>query len=264
MGGRKSRGAAAIAASATILWASLAHAANADTVMVFAAASTNLVISAVNTLYADEGFGGARASFASSGSLAQQIVNGAPADVFVSANTRWMDHVVKLGAIEAESRVTMASNRLVLILPAASSLELAAEPGFPLAERLGDGRLAIADPDHAPVGAYGKAALESLGLWQGVVGKLARTQDTRAAVALVERGEAAAGLVYSTDAIPNPRVRIAATFPESTHPPIRYEAAMVAGRDDKATRRYFELLTSHAAASILAAHGFVPIARPAR
>ncbi|MDP6604035.1 MAG: molybdate ABC transporter substrate-binding protein [Rhodospirillales bacterium] len=262
MGGRKARDVAAVAFVATILWANPTHAARADTVTIFAAASTNLVISAVNALYSEKGYGGARASFASSGSLAQQIVNGAPVDVFVSANTRWMDHVAELGAIVAESRVSLASNRLVLIVPAASSLELAAEPGFPLAERLGDGRLAIADPDHAPAGAYGKAALESLGLWQGVAGKLARTQDTRAAVALVERGEAAAGLAYSTDAKSNPRVRIAATFPASTHPQIRYEIAIVAGRDDGATRRYFALLTSPAAASILATHGFVALARP--
>ena len=264
MGGRKAPGVVAIAAAVTILWAGLTHAAKSDTVTVFAAASTNLVISAVNALYADEESGDARASFASSGSLAQQIVNGAPADVFVSANTRWMEHLVKLGAIESGSRVTLASNRLVLILPAASSLELVAEPGFPLAERLGDGRLAIADPDHAPVGAYGKAAFEALGMWPGVVGKLARTQDTRAAVALVERGEAAAGLVYSTDAKPNPRVRIAATFPESTHPPIRYEVAIVAGRDTGSTRRYFALLTSPAADSILEAHGFVAVTEPTR
>jgi molybdate transport system substrate-binding protein len=264
MGGRNARRVAAVAAAATILWAGLTHAARSDTVTVFAAASTNLVISAVNALYTEMGFGDARASFASSGSLAQQIVNGAPADVFVSANIRWMDHLAEQGAIVAESRVTLASNRLVLIVPAASSLELAAAPGFPLAERLGEGKLAIADPDHAPVGAYGKAALDALGLWRDVEGKLARTQNTRAAVALVERGEAAAGLVYSTDAKPDSRVRIAAMFPESTHPPIRYEVAIVAGHDDGATRRYFELLTSPATGAILTAHGFVALTRSAR
>ena len=195
-----------------------AHAEESATL--FAAASTADAVTAVAAAYAVSGRGTLRPVFAASSTLAQQIVRGAPADLYLSANNAWMDFLAERGAIEADSRIDLLSNRLVLIAPAESPLSLRIEPGFALAAALGDSRLAMGEPSHVPAGTYAKAALESLGIWPQVMPRAAYMADVRAALALVERREAVAGIVYATDAAASRKVRIVDTFPANSHPPI--------------------------------------------
>jgi molybdate transport system substrate-binding protein len=233
-------------------------------ILVFAAASTTGAVGEIAEIYGTRGLGEVRAAFAGSSALARQIVAGAPADIYISANPKWMDYLADEHAIEADSRIDLVANGLVLVAPADSRLALRIEPGFPLAEGLDGGRLAMGDPDHVPAGIYARAALIDLGVWPALVGHLALTADVRAALALVERGEAAAGIVYATDAAITSRVRLVDTFPPDSHPPIAYPAAMVAGRDRPEVRRFFAFLTSAEAAAVFARHGFVPPIAKAR
>ncbi|MHA1108149.1 MAG: molybdate ABC transporter substrate-binding protein [Alphaproteobacteria bacterium] len=225
-------------------------------VLIFAAASTAEAVNAVNVLYAETHGARARAVFAASSTLARQIDNGAPANVFLSANRKWMDWLEARGDIVADSRRDLFGNRLVLVAPSDSNLRINIERNFPLARLLGAGRLALADPNHVPAGIYAKQALSALGIWQAVGGRAARTRDVRGALALVERGEAAAGIVYATDAGISKRVRIIASFPRATHAPIVYNAALVRGRDHGAARKFFAFLTSPPARATFARHGF--------
>lgn len=267
-------GAARFAALAALVWgagalASSAHAAEAapagtTRVTVFAAASTAAALSEIAARFAARGKGRAVTSFASSSTLAKQIANGAPADIYVSANPGWMDYLARKNAIEPATRLDLLANRLVLVAPAGSALTLRIAPAFPLAEKLGQGRLAIGDPDHVPAGIYGRAALRRLGVWPALAGRVARTQDVRGALALVERGEAAAAVVYATDAALTTRVRVVATFPADSHPPIRYPMAIVAGRDRPGVRRFYDFLTASEAARVFTENGFTVIAPAAR
>ena len=233
----------------------------AAAVLVFAAASTGTAIDDVVSRFAGRDDDPVRASFAGSSALAQQIANGAPADIYVSANRQWMDFLSREKAIVAASRVDLLSNRLALVVPAASPLALSIASDFPLVRALGDGRLALGDPDHVPAGMYARAALKSLGVWDAIAAKLAPTANVRAALALVERGEAAAGIVYATDARVTRRVRVIGLFPTDSHPAIVYPAAIVTGRERAPVRRFFEFLTSAEAATVFARHGFVAVAR---
>ncbi len=236
--------------------------AGAATVTVFAAASTAPAVEAAAALFSSQQGVPVRTVFASSSTLARQIVNGAPADLYISANAAWMDHAADANAIEASSRVDLLGNRLVLIAPADSTLSLRIAPGFPLAAKLGGGRLAMGDPDHVPAGIYGKAALESLGAWPAVAASVVRAQDARAALALVERGEVAAGVAYATDAAITDGVRIVAGFPADSHPPITYPMAIVTGRGRPEVRKFYDFLISRAAAAVFERHGFAVPARP--
>ena len=229
--------------------------------LLFAAASTTTAMEEVMDVFARRGLGTVRASFAGSSALAQQISNGAPADIFVSANSQWMDFLSRQKAIVATSRVDLLGNRLVLVVPDAAPLASRTASAFPLARALGDGRLAIGDPDHVPAGIYARAALMNLGVWDTVAARLAPMADVRAALALVERGEAAAGVVYATDARVARGVRVVGLLPADSHPPIVYPAAIVAGRDRPPARRFLEFLTSPLAAAIFARHGFAAVAR---
>ena len=231
-------------------------------VTVFAAASTAPAVEEASALFSSTHGIRVRAVFASSSTLARQIVNGAPADLFISANRAWMDHAAEANAIEAVSRMDLLGNRLVLIAPADSTLSLEIAPGFPLAARLGGGFLAMGDPDHVPAGIYGKAALEHLGVWPAVAGSVVRSQDVRAALALVERGEVAAGIAYATDAAITDGVRLVAAFPADSHPPITYPMAIVAGRDRPEVRKLYEFLMSKAVSAIFERHGFAVTSRP--
>lgn len=231
-------------------------------VTVFAAASTAPAVEEASALFSSTHGIRVRAVFASSSTLARQIVNGAPADLFISANRAWMDHAAEANAIEAVSRMDLLGNRLVLIAPADSTLSLEIAPGFPLAARLGGGFLAMGDPDHVPAGIYGKAALEHLGVWPAVAGSVVRSQDVRAALALVERGEVAAGIAYATDAAITDGVRLIAVFPADSHPPITYPLAIVGGRDRPEVRKFHEFLGSKAAAAIFEGHGFAVTVQP--
>ncbi len=203
--------------------------AQAQDLTVFAAASLKDALQEVTAGYEAKTGSTVYLSFAGSSVLARQIEQGAPADVYISANTDWMDWLEEAGLIAADTRFDLLRNTLVLIRSGADAVEMNLTPDTDLAGMLGDGRLAMALVDAVPAGIYGKAALTSLGLWPGVADKVAQTDNVRAALALVALGEAPLGIVYATDAMAEPRVSAIATFPESSHPPIVYPAAAVQG-----------------------------------
>ena len=196
-----------------------------------------------------------RVSYAASSVLARQIENGAPADIFISADLDWMDYLADRRLIRATSRVNLLGNRLVLIAPQTARTTLSIAPGFPLAAQLGSGRLAVGDPAAVPAGRYARRALTSLGVWDAVAGRLAPADNVRAALRLVARGEAPLGIVYRTDALAEAAVRIVDTFPETTHPPIVYPMALMTTANEAATR-VAAFLRSAAATRTFEALGF--------
>lgn len=200
-------------------------------------------------------------SYAASSALAQQIAKGAPADIFISADVDWMNHVEKLGLVKAGTRVNLVSNRLVLVAPAGSKGAIAIGPKFPLADVLSDRRLAMADPDYVPAGKYGRAALESLGVWPEVSSKIARAENVRAALAFVARGEAPFGIVYRTDALAERRVRVVGEFAPNLHPPITYPAAMLARSRSPDAGAFLDYLLSSQARAVWVRHGFIVAGR---
>ena len=235
-----------------------AHTARAQAVTVLAAASMSDALSGIGDAFTRETGTAVRFSFAASSALARQIAAGAPADIFVSANAEWMDDLETRGLLAAGTRGILAGNRLVLVVAdgdRASHSEVSTPPDFDrlLGER---GRLAVGDPDHVPAGIYARQALMAWGLWDAVQGRLARADNVRAALALVERGEAPAGIVYATDAEAAGKVSIAGVLPDALHEPIVYPFAIVAGHDSEDARAFVRYLTGPVAKSILAAHGF--------
>lgn len=197
-------------------------------VVVFAAASLKDALDAINADWQKANGKRATISYAASSALAKQIEAGAPADVFISADLDWMDYLDKKQLIATGSRHDLLSNALVLIAPADSTAKLDIAPGFPLAKMLNGGKLAMADPNAVPAGKYGKAVLTRLGVWDQVVGSIASAENVRAALLLVARGEAPLGIVYKTDAAIEPKVRIVATFPPDSVPPIVYPIGLTA------------------------------------
>jgi molybdate transport system substrate-binding protein len=177
--------------------------------------------------------------------------------VFFSADTEWMDYLQARGLVDPASRANLLGNRLVLIAPAGSTLQLKIAPGFALAAALGrGGRLSTGDPDSVPVGKYARTALMSLGAWNPVADRLVRADNVRTALLFVERGEAPLGIVYATDAAIDPAVRVIDTFPVSSHPPIVYPIALVRGADADAAR-FVAWLRGPAARAIFARYGFL-------
>ncbi len=234
----------------------LAGGVRAETVTVFAAASLKTVLDEiVPGLGATLGVT-AQVSAAGSSALARQIEAGAPADIFVSANPGWMDRLEAAGRLAPGTRADLLTNRLVLVAPGAEGPPLALGPGAPLAARLGDGRLAMALIDAVPAGIYGKAALESLGLWDAVRTRIAQVDNVRAALALVALGAAPLGVVYATDAAAEPRVHVIATFPTDSHPPIRYPAALTRAGDRAPARAVLAYLRGPAARAVFERQGF--------
>jgi molybdate transport system substrate-binding protein len=225
-------------------------------VTLFAAASTTNVVNALIAAFEGSGGGRVRPVYASSSTLARQIAQGAPADLFLSANVAWMDYLEKRDLLTSGTRVELFGNRLVLIVPAHRAAEIAIEPRFALAELIGEGRLVLGDPAHVPAGIYAKAALEHLGVWDAVAGKLAFAPDVRGALAMVERGEANAGIVYATDAAISRGVAVAGIFPEESHPRIRYPIAVIAGSQSSTAAAFMTFLSSPAARAVFRAHGF--------
>ena len=225
--------------------------------LVFAAASMKTALEAIGTRYAAETGGTVTFAFAASGALARQLEEGAPAGVFISADEKWMDHAVEKAVVRGESRRIIAGNTLVLVAPADSPAAIDLAPDLDLAGALGDGRLAIGEPRSVPAGTYAKAALEHLGLWASVEAKLAPVENVRAALALVATGEAPFGIVYGTDARVEPKVRVVATFPSDSHPPIVYPAALTAGGDAEAAA-FLDWLAGPAARTIFSDLGFSP------
>jgi molybdate transport system substrate-binding protein len=195
-------------------------------------------------------------AYGASNTLARQIASGAPADVFISADVDWMGDVDRRGLTMRGSRVDLLRNALVLVAPASSGSTLKIGPGFPLAAELGQGRLAMANPDTVPAGKYGKAALEHLGVWSGVERRVARAENVRAALALVSRGEAPFGIVYATDARADKGVRMMDTFPATSHPPIVYPAAVLASSRSPAAQPLLDYLRSAPARRVWEKYGF--------
>lgn len=224
--------------------------------VVFAAASLKNALDAVNEACRPMVGQPATISYAASSALAKQIEEGAPADVFVSADLDWMSALSTKNLIRQDTETRLLGNRIVLIAPTASTARLAIGPGFDLAGALGDGRLAMADVKAVPAGKYGKAALESLGVWSAVEGKVAQTENVRAALKLVATGEAALGIVYQTDANAETGVKVLGVFPEDSHPPIVYPAALLAGSKSEAAARFFECMKSDTAKALFEAQGF--------
>lgn len=196
-------------------------------------------------------------SFAASSALARQVEAGAPADLFVSADEDWMTELQKKGLIRPGTRVSFLGNSLVLIAPAQSKGSMTIRQGFPLARALGSGRLAVADPDAVPAGKYARASLSSLGVWGQVEPKLARAENVRAALALVERGEAPYGIVYATDARASKLVRVVGVLPANTHPPITYPIAVLNSATSPDAEGFRRFLTSPEGKAIFRRFGFV-------
>lgn len=234
-----------------------AHGPARAEIFVYAAASLTNVVSDVIDLCALKHPETVRVSFAASSVLAKQIDHGAPAALFISANTAWMDYLDQRDLLAAGSRRSVAGNSLVLIAPAVSSLAETLAPAAIPNHLPADGRVAMADPDHVPAGIYAKAALTHVGAWEAVQGRAARTANVRAALALVETGAAPLGIVYATDAVVGAKVRRVGVFPPGSHPPIVYEAALVRGRESPAARRLFACVLGADAAPVFERHGFL-------
>lgn len=230
--------------------------AQAQQVTVYAAASMTSALQEIGRLWQARGNPAPRYSFASSSVLARQIEQGAQADIFVSADEPWMDYLAERKLIVAETRRSPIGNRLVFIAPADKPLSFEVTPGMDLAALLGSGRLVTGDPAHVPVGKYAQAALEKLGLWATAASRLARADNVRAALALVERGEAPLGIVYATDAAITPKVKVAAAFPAGSHPPITYPFAILKERDTPAVRALYVFLLGEEAKAVYMKYGF--------
>jgi len=229
-------------------------------IVVFAAASLTDALQELSADFSSASAIPVKLSFAASSVLARQIENGAPADVFFSADIEWMDYLQTRRLIKSDSRRDLLGNRLVLIAPAASTIRLKVEPHFGLREALGNGRLATGDPDSVPVGRYARAALTTLGVWDSVENKLVRAENVRAALAFVERGEVPLGVVYRTDALIDGGVRIVDVFPAATHPPIIYPIALVSTARSGA-REFVNFLGTPVASAVFTKYGFTPLRR---
>jgi molybdate transport system substrate-binding protein len=233
-----------------------AGSAAAQDVTVFAAASLTNAFEDVAKVYREKGGRPVKFSFASSSTLAKQIEGGAPADVFASADEQWMDYLAQRNLIETATRQSRLGNTLVLVTPLDQKRSVEIRHGFDLAGMIGSGRLATGDPAHVPVGRYAEQALTRLGVWAAVAPKLARTDNVRAAVLLVERGEAPFGIVYATDAAASGKVHVAGTFPANSHTPVTYPIAIVAKRDRPEVRRFLDFLGGPEAQAIYRRAGF--------
>ncbi|MBC7767497.1 MAG: molybdate ABC transporter substrate-binding protein [Phycisphaerales bacterium] len=237
-----------------------APAQSPDRALVFAAASLTDTLEEIGALYGRESGKSVRFSFAASMTLARQIELSTGADIFISADTESMDYLDQRGRIVKATRGDLLGNRLVLIAPAGSNVTLAMGPRMKILDALAGGRLAMANIDSVPAGRYGKAALTALGVWDGLASRLAQGEDVRSALSYVARGEAPLGIVYATDARVEPRVRVVATFPENTHPPVVYPAALTSeARPDAAP--FLAYLRGPQARAVFERAGFTVITR---
>ncbi len=229
---------------------------------VFAAASMKNALDDINAVYTAKTGVRIVASYAASSALAKQIEQGAPADIFASADTDWMDYAIAKKTMSEPARVNLLGNNIVLVAPKDSRLDkVTIGPGFDIAKLAGDGRIASGDVKAVPSGKYAKAALEKLGAWQAAAAKFAMTENVRAALALVARGETPLGIVYSTDARVEPGVRIVGTFPADSHPAIIYPVAATATAKPEAAG-YLAFLRSSAAKTIFEKYGFSFLVNP--
>lgn len=236
--------------------------AKAQDLLVFAAASLKTALDEVNAGFKQSGV---KVSYAASSALARQIEAAAPADIFISADLDWMDYLEQKKLVKAGTRTTLLGNRIVLIAPADSKATVTIAPGFDLAGLLGkDGRLAMGDVASVPAGKYGKAALEKLTVWPAVQGRIAQADNVRAAMALVSRGEAPAGIVYATDAAADKGVKVLDAFPTDSHPPILYPAAVLNDSRNTQAAAYLAFLRSPGAKAVFEKNGFTLLAPDAK
>ena len=247
---------AAVAVPAMCVGPAVAQSRN---VLVFAAASLKTALDAIDAQFQSETGKHVSVSLAASPTLAKQVENGAPADIFISADLDWMDYLAERNLIKPGTRKNLLGNRLVMIAPKDSTADVKIEPGFPLARLLGGGKLAMADTSAVPAGKYGKAALEKLGVWSSVAGQIAQAENVRAALALVARGEAPLGIVYRTDAAAEPSIKVVGIFPENTHPPIIYPIALIAGSTNPDAAEFLAYLESAKAQPLFEKQGFTVI-----
>lgn len=230
----------------------------AQSVTVFAAASLTDGLKEVAALWHKQGHPAPTLSFGSSSTLARQIEEGAPANIFASADQKWMDELAKKSLIVPETRHNLLGNDLVLIVPANHPTKVTIQHGFDLLALLGhDGRLAVGDPAHVPVGLYAKQALTNLGLWDKVAPRIAAAADVRSGMLLVERGEAPAGIVYGTDAAVTKKVAVAGVFPDSSHDPVTYPFAVVKAGDTPGARAFLTFLGRPQARAVWLRRGFL-------
>jgi molybdate transport system substrate-binding protein len=254
----------AAAFAAAVIVAALPHdaAAQEKSLTVFAAASMKNALDDVDAAFTKKTGVKIVASYDASSALMKQIEAGAPADIFVSADLKWMDYGSQKKLIKDDSRVNLLGNKLVLIAPKDSKIgEVTIAPGFDLAKLAGDGRIATGDVKAVPVGIYAQAALEKLGVWAAVEPKMAMTANVRAALVLVARGEAPLGIVYATDAKVEPGVKVVGVFPEDSHPPIVYPVAATVNAKPEAAD-YLAFLRSEAAKSSFEGYGFSFLIKP--
>jgi molybdate transport system substrate-binding protein len=228
----------------------------AEKVTVFAAASLKNALDDITAAWQKESGKEAAISYAASSALAKQIESGAPADIFISADLDWMDYVAKKNLIKADTRKNLLGNRIVLVASKDKAEPVEIKKGFDLAKLLGEGRLAMGAVDSVPAGKYGKAALESLGVWSSVEGKVAGAESVRAALLLVSRGEAPHGIVYQTDAAADKEVKIVGTFPEDSHPPIIYPIAILSDSKNADAVSLFDYIKSEKAVPFFEKQGF--------
>ena len=248
---------ALLAATVLTLGAGAAPAAaqNRD-ILVFAAASLKNALDEAAAQWQRESGKKVVISYAASNTLIKQIEQGAPADMFISADLDWMDYGQQKGLIKPDTRSNLLGNRLVLIAPKDSNISANIQPGYDLAALHTGGRLAMGNVDAVPAGKYGKASLEKLGAWDGVKDKIAQVESVRAALLLVARGEAPLGIVYQTDAAADPTVKIVGTFPENTHPPIIYPIALTKDSTNPDALAFLNFTRSPAARPIFERQGF--------
>lgn len=235
-------------------------AVQAGDVTVFAASSMTNAMAEIEQGFEEDTGHDLSVSLAGSSALARQIQQGAPADVFISANPGWMDRLEAAGLLDPDTRFDLLGNRIVLITHDAEAKPVALTPDLDLASLLAGGKLAMASVEAVPAGIYGKAALTHLNLWTGVATQVVQTKNVRAALGLVSLGEAPYGIVYATDAAADDRVRVIGHFPQDSHPPIVYPAAGIAGRDTKAAADFITFLQGPKARAAFARQGFVVIA----
>lgn len=226
----------------------------------FAAASLTNALNEIAAQYKQETNNQVVASYASSSTLARQIEQGAPANLFISADQQWMDYVIDKQLMVKNTRYTLLGNELVLIAPKTAKLDnVEINQQTDWKKLLDGGRMAVGDPDHVPVGIYAKESLEKLGAWDTVNPMLARTNNVRSGMALVERDEAPLGIVYGSDAVASDKVKVVGIFPADTHKPVEYPMAIVKGQDNSATRQFYDYLKTPQAAVIFKQYGFSPL-----
>jgi molybdate transport system substrate-binding protein len=233
-----------------------------DGMVVFAAASLKNALDEIAGAWSKEtGKPMPKISYAASSALAKQMEQGAPADMFISADLDWMDHVEKKDLIRKDTRFNLLGNKIVLIAPRDSKTAVAVKQGVDLAKALNGGKLAMANTASVPAGKYGKAALEKLGAWDGVKDKIAQADNVRAALLLVARGEAPLGIVYATDAAAEPNVKIVGEFPADSHPPIIYPAALTKAPKSPDAKAFLDYLRSSKARPAFEKQGFTVLVK---